>query len=681
MSLNKKSVTRWIVPLLVMAAFGAWLASKAATPKPEFGAMHTAEFGRLPVQYGGRVKPLDTLARNSLTIVSDKQTWVDTSGKERPAIDWLLETITSSTESYKAKVFRIQNPQVLNLLGLKERTEPAAERFRYAFVEFADKLQLLDQQEQQARARDAGQRDVLDNQVIMLANRIRVFIQLSEAHRIVLLRNEDTAKQVAQRYRQIALLQNRDDQMSFIRQYQNLARFSLPRLIPPAKDGGEWKPFTQASLEAVVGQGDPAFQKMMVLCLAYADGDAKTFNERLPEYEELVAERMPHLATTQAKLGFEAFFNHFEPFYHVSILYVVAFLITIFALLGWTKPLNRTAYALLLLAAVVHTFAIASRVYISGYPPITNLYGTAIFIGWGAVLLGLILEPIYKLGVGLLVASVAGFATLLIAHFLSGDGDTMEMMQAVLDTKFWLATHVVIINLGYMATLVAGLMAVVFLLQANRWAVVGLSAFSIGFAGVALRMYVNGEPSAIWLMIGALIVGVAFGVLGFLIVNGIVAQNFDTGTEKELGRMIYGVVCFALLMSFVGTVLGGLWADDSWGRFWGWDPKENGALIIVLWNAVILHARWGGMIKLRGLANLAIFGNVVTGWSWFGVNQLGVGLHSYGFTNSVAFWLITFVVSQIVLIAVGMLPRSTWRTDASADRPADARLPGTPASA
>src|SRR5437763_1739057 len=82
---------------------------------------------------------------------------------------------------------------------------------------------------------------------------------------------------------------------------------------------------------------------------------------------------------------------------------------------------------------------------------------------------------------------------------------------------------------------------------------------------------------------------------------------------------------------FVGTVLGGIWADQSWGRFWGWDPKENGAVLIVLWCAIILHARWGGFIRQRGLMVMAIFGNVVTSFSWFGVNMLGVGLHSYGF--------------------------------------------------
>ncbi|MCH7872708.1 MAG: cytochrome C biogenesis protein, partial [Planctomycetes bacterium] len=86
------------------------------------------------------------------------------------------------------------------------------------------------------------------------------------------------------------------------------------------------------------------------------------------------------------------------------------------------------------------------------------------------------------------------------------------------------------------------------------------------------------------------------------------------------------------------------------------------ALMIVLWNALILHARWAGLAKVRGIAVLAIFGSIITAWSWFGVNQLGVGLHSYGFTDSVAFWLILFALSQLIIMGVGMLPRRLWRS-------------------
>ena len=114
------------------------------------------------------------------------------------------------------------------------------------------------------------------------------------------------------------------------------------------------------------------------------------------------------------------------------------------------------------------------------------------------------------------------------------------------------------------------------------------------------------------------------------------------------------------LLSFVGTVLGGIWADQSWGRFWGWDPKENGAVMIVIWNALILHARWAGIVKHRGVAVLSIIGNMITAWSWFGTNQLGVGLHAYGFNKELADGVRVFWISQMMLIALGLVPMKWW---------------------
>jgi len=201
------------------------------------------------------------------------------------------------------------------------------------------------------------------------------------------------------------------------------------------------------------------------------------------------------------------------------------------------------------------------------------------------MVLGVVLERIYRLGIGTIVASFAGFMTLLIAHNLALGGDTMEMLRAVLDTNFWLATHVVVVTLGYASTFFAGLLAILYIF--------------LGLFTPLLRQSVT------------------------------TGRNVEIG--KALGKMVYGIVCFATLFSFVGTVLGGIWADQSWGRFWGWDPKENGALLIVIWNAMILHARWGGIVRERGLMNMAVFGNIITSFSWFGVNMLGIGLHSYGF--------------------------------------------------
>jgi hypothetical protein len=135
---------------------------------------------------------------------------------------------------------------------------------------------------------------------------------------------------------------------------------------------------------------------------------------------------------------------------------------------------------------------------------------------------------------------------------------------------------------------------------------------------------------------------------------------FDKDREKTLSTLTYIVLCIATLLSFVGTVLGGIWADQSWGRFWGWDPKENGAVLIVLWNSLVLHARWAGLVKARGVALLTVLGNMVTMWSWFGTNQLQVGLHSYGFSSELATWCTVVWGVHAAIVAVGLVPRQLW---------------------
>ncbi|MGH8017311.1 MAG: cytochrome c biogenesis protein, partial [Opitutaceae bacterium] len=146
------------------------------------------------------------------------------------------------------------------------------------------------------------------------------------------------------------------------------------------------------------------------------------------------------------------------------------------------------------------------------------------------------------------------------------------------------------------------------------------------------------------------------------------AATKSESNADAIGRMVYGIVCFATFFSFVGTVLGGIWADQSWGRFWGWDPKENGAALIVLWNAIILHARWGGYIRQRGLMVMAVFGNVVTAWSWFGTNMLGIGLHSYGFMDKAFNALVLFWISQFLIMLLAAVPLERWRSRMAAPR-------------
>ncbi|MEJ7591241.1 MAG: cytochrome c biogenesis protein CcsA [Planctomycetaceae bacterium] len=343
---------------------------------------------------------------------------------------------------------------------------------------------------------------------------------------------------------------------------------------------------------------------MKNILTGWEQGDLAAFNTGIQNYGEILkAHPVPHMSTSVVKL--EAWFNFVEPFYLAISIYLPIIVLSFVGWLCFGTVLRNTSLFLLVLAFLLHTAALILRMWISGRPPVTNLYSSAIFIGWGVVLGSFFIELLLKRGIGNLIGATVGASTLVIAHYLARDeGDTLGVMQAVLDTTFWLATHVVCITLGYVATLVGGCMGIAYCVMAAL------------------------NPRA----------------------AGIKATDKPTDEFKLFGKMVYGVVCFAIFFSLVGTVLGGLWADDSWGRFWGWDPKENGAMMIVLWNAIILHARWGKLVRDYGTAVLAVVGNVVTAWSWFGVNELKAGLHSYGFTEGRLLAMVGFMAVQLALV-------------------------------
>ncbi len=274
----------------------------------------------------------------------------------------------------------------------------------------------------------------------------------------------------------------------------------------------------------------------------------------------------------------------------------------------FSKAFFRTAVGVIVMALIIQSVGLVMRVYISGRPPITNLYSSALFVSAVFVLIMLIAEASTRMGIGIAMGSIGAFSALLWAWSMSiTDGDTFSVLVAVLDTQFWLSTHVVCITIGYAVNFVAGALAIGYILKA------------------------------------------------------MLSSSMDKKTSKMMANQIYGVTCFALFFSFFGTVLGGLWGDDSWGRFWGWDPKENGALMIVLWSALLLHARWGGLVKERGIAILAILGNIIVLWSWKGVNSMGVGLHAYAASEDTTVYAILGVgVLHLVIAGIALIPTKYW---------------------
>lgn len=638
------------LPWILAAAAIVWLASALRPVKDTTFAFH--EFGRLPVVFNGRLQPFDSLARNSLLQIRNKQSLRD--GREDrtlSATEWAVEVMMKPEVANERKAFRIDHPDLKGQLKLAMDPNAALgeDGKHYSWNQLFPSWQEIEQQAKQAPD-DASKHTAYDRALLKLRNAMGLYAMLQatlqpprstnflaelEAYQasipagVEALRNR-LAEQPFNTNALIAVLEH-------CQNFLPLDSMRAPLIVPPhhpelARD--QWSKLGEALFEPgisprllrqIMGQEEisgaeyralianagtgrlhPSVLQYARMVQAFRNGQVDAFNRAVTGQ---LADLATPFATELRKTRREQAYNDFQPFMKAMALYALAFLLAAaywFTFSGWTRS---SALALVSVAFVVHSAALITRMWLEGRPPVTNLYSSAIFIGWGAIGLGLLLESIWKNAIGLATGSIIGFISLVIAQNLALGGDTLEMMQAVLDTNFWLATHVIIVTKGYSATYFAGFLSVLYVLL------------------------------------------------------GTTSRALTADMARGLTRMVYGILCFATLASFVGTVLGGIWADQSWGRFWGWDPKENGALIIVLWNALILHVRWGGMAGERGLHLLTIIGNIVTSWSWFGTNLLGIGLHSYGFMSAAFWWLSAFAISQVVLVLVGWaIPHDSWRS-------------------
>ena len=564
------------------------LALVFALPAGKARGFDVSGFGNLPILEGGRIKPLDSLARNSLLVIHSRQGF-RFEGRTIGPDEWLLDVVFRPQVADQQPIFVIDDPDVISLIGAKQTKN----RNYFSFVDLSTHLDEIQKQASSAQPISAQKRTRFQSAIVNLFDRVYLYYKLRNT--LQLAGSPGLGWE----------LQSLGTPDANLR-HQDLIQLAQFRMLPP--QGGAnpdaWESVGQAlSAASAGGPLHPGLPPLATLNAAYLADDPVTFNLAITKMKDVVATLKP------GALGHannEMVFNRAQPFFVGLSIYFVAFLVLCVSWIYKPEILRPTAYALLLSGAIVHTLGLAARIILQGRPPVTNLYSSAVFVGWGAVILGLIVERMYRKGFGTAVAAAAGFASLIVAQNLGTEGDTMEMMRAVLDSNFWLATHVVTITIGYAGTFLAGSIAIAY----------------------ALRKHI--------------------------------VATVDPETNKVLVDMAYGIICFALFFSFVGTVLGGIWADQSWGRFWGWDPKENGALLIVLWNAIILHARMAGYVRERGTMVMAIFGNVITALSWFGVNMLGVGLHSYGFMDKAFMALTLFCLSQLVLMAICWAPPRFW---------------------
>jgi ABC-type transport system involved in cytochrome c biogenesis permease subunit len=608
-------------------------------------------FATLPVQDGGRVKPLDSLAGLHLLTFNGKRKLETGSGEKLKPSAWLLDCIFFPEQAKQYPSFYIRNDAVLTAIGIDTLHNDKKKTDRYSYDDLAPGRAKLQQEASRISQIETAQQTPVQSQTLKLAHDLFKFEGLtgfleplrwrystSGTQQLVELygEGESSLSEVLRSAPALSAMMSGHldrDQADFgelqalFRQLDSALERGSGGLafLPPAagaEDSRTWWSSADVVMAAFEGRYELAEYRAALESLEKLEAtkvEPAAFEAELRNLHG----RVVGLAEARGEYGhvpLEVKLYRWDPFTNSLVFYVLAFLL---ALVGFLAPRNKwVGYGLwgsTGIALGLAIFGIVLRCIIRGRPPVVSLYDTILFVTSVAVLVSLIAERLTRQRIALSMASVLGVAGMFLAmryelKEIETAGDTMASVVAVLDTNYYLAIHVTSITMGYAGGLLAGAIAHVWIL------------------GQFFRL-----------------------------------KRGDTQFYKTIIRMTYGILCFSLLFSIFGTIMGGVWANDSWGRFWGWDPKENGALLICIWQLLILHARMGGYIKDRGFAVMCVLGAVVVSASWWGVNLLSVGLHSYGFTSGVA--LALFSMWGFEALVVGL---SGW--DALMRR-----LRGTPA--
>ncbi len=582
-------------------------------------------FKHIPILENGRVKPLDTFARNFLTRLSGKQTV-----NREKAIAWFARFLFAPDTTKNDKIFLVNNPELATGLGIKEDKHR-----RYSFAEMEPAFEKLAQLYQQAQAIEPKERDLVENEIIRLYENLKLYSQLSLSFSFTFPHPDFTIKEVQNRkdlgltgssvqnsYIDIALRAEtihkltsdldhiKEDQWTsaqkeLINTIANLFTWTvtyqnLPFNIVPAyetEDQNWYSPWDALARGIQTKEGREELVALRNMEVNYWNGNQIEFDLAVKNFNTSINHRLTAKEHPAKNIDLEVMYNNLQPFLWAKILYLFSFILFLCSFMFPSEKFRGFVLRLIIAGFALHTFGVIMRMIILARPPVSTLYETFIFVGFISALAGLIIEKFNKQWLGIVTASLSGYVFLTIASKFANDGDTMQMLVAVLNSNFWLSTHVTSITIGYAGTCVAGVIGHVYLLQ---------------------RIF---KPN-----------------------------------DKELLRSTYsallGALGFGLTMTFLGTNLGGIWADQSWGRFWGWDPKENGALLIVIWTALLFHLKIAKMINEIGMAVGSVIGIIVVMWAWFGVNLLSIGLHSYGFTSGLATNLSIYFVLQVLFLII-----------------------------
>jgi ABC-type transport system involved in cytochrome c biogenesis permease subunit len=582
----------------------------------------------LPILDAGRIKPLDTYARSLLLRFSGKSNF-----DKKPAIQWLARVLFAPDSAKDDEIFLINNPLIAQSLGVE-----VSKHRRYTYAQLEEHISRIRELAIAAQQIDSKKRDIVESEIIRLFENLKTFslvsLNLSFAfpHPDFTITDENTlnnlelpddvhqfsfldmALRAQLLYRMSESLENlnpaqwSDGQREIIIIVDNLFQWASVyhsfefAIIPEYSNQQDlWLSPWDAMMDGLPQKdGRNEIGALRDMTLSYWTGKQIDFDIAARNLRQSVGHRLQGRGKSiDSKINLEIFVNNLQPFFISKFIYFLSLILLVVYLGSHSKRIYQICSNLIIFAFLLHLLGIILRIIILTRPPVSTLYETFVFVSLICAASGIFIETFKKEGIGLFISSIAGFIFLTIAGKFSMEGDTLQMLVAVLNSNFWLSTHVLSITTGYAGACVAGIIGHVYIVQT-------------------------------------------------------ILHPKDKTLLDSTYKLLLGAMGFGLTMTFLGTNLGGIWADQSWGRFWGWDPKENGALLIILWIALIFHAKIAKIIGQLGVSVMNVLGIIVVMWAWFGVNLLSIGLHSYGFTSGLAVNLLIYGILQIVFLLISV---------------------------
>lgn len=528
-----------------------------------FGVMASAkelsqQIRYLPVQDSGRIKPFDTFARETLELVYGKKSYTPKEGMPAVPAHWVVLTWMLSPESWVSRpLFEVNHHDLLAALGLTKEKKYYTGDEIFKNEKFSNLMQEL-QNKRQTKEKLNPYFQALQR----LENQFFLFREMASGRLLKIYPVPDKTTWLS-----VADLPN-EIQPAFMEISKSVANY--------------------LGMQTETNVTDEQLQSA-----------AEALDKAVIHFEELARKSDPSQYELTHKVQTEVLYNDMHPFRWAYVFYLLSALVLLFVWIREKQNWSKLAWFFILVGFAIHTIGFCFRVYLSERPPVSNMYETVIWTSWGAILFSMILEYIYKYKIVLLGGSLMGLFALIVADTAPAILDpSLQPLEAVLRSNYWLVVHVMTISISYAAFLLA-----------------------FGLGDIGLIYYVI---------------------------------DADKNAEKiqKITTAVYRSMQIGVAFLAPGIILGGVWADYSWGRFWGWDPKETWALIVLLGYIVVLHARLIGWLKNFGMLASGVITFSLVIMAWYGVNfVLGAGLHSYGFGAGGVEYVSTFVLLHILFVA------------------------------